>query len=262
MRRSASSHLPQHQKYDKFWAPSEPYSLYHMLAHDSLARKFVGGTVYHAYLKPTSYQRWHSPVSGKVVKAYFQPGIYSVQPLDVGTSAGETTKVTIASPISSILSASTLNSPSDFPQITLSHAYAAAMAPRAIIIIEADNPRIGHVALVPVGPGCEVTVTPDQHVTKGDELGMFHLPGSSMCIIFSKEVDVVFNLCGVKGEAIQADATPVEVNSGIATVRRKVEKASLEVRQVTVPRSEFGKTGYGGEIFGEDLWLSMCGFLY
>ncbi|KAH9217716.1 hypothetical protein DL95DRAFT_386203 [Leptodontidium sp. 2 PMI_412] len=50
-----------------------------MLAHDSLARRFVGGTVYHACLKPTSYQHWHSPVSGQVMKTYLQPSLYSVQ---------------------------------------------------------------------------------------------------------------------------------------------------------------------------------------
>lgn len=40
-----------------------------MLAHDKLAEQFVGGTVYQAFLSALSYHRWHSPVSGKIVKA-------------------------------------------------------------------------------------------------------------------------------------------------------------------------------------------------
>ena len=53
---------------DKFWIKSQRYSLEHMLANDTLVDKFIGGTVYQAYLSALSYHRWHSPVSGKVVK--------------------------------------------------------------------------------------------------------------------------------------------------------------------------------------------------
>ena len=61
---------------DRFWIKSQPYSILHMLANDSLAGMFAGATVYQAYLSPLSYHRWHSPVSGTIVKAYVKDGSY------------------------------------------------------------------------------------------------------------------------------------------------------------------------------------------
>ena len=54
----------------QFWIKTQPYSICFMLANDSLAEQFVGGTVYQAYLSLLSYHRWHSPVDGKIVRAY------------------------------------------------------------------------------------------------------------------------------------------------------------------------------------------------
>jgi phosphatidylserine decarboxylase len=61
---------------DKFWIKGQPYSLVHMLANDDLVDKFVGGTVYQAFLSALSYHRWHSPVSGKIVKTIVKDGTY------------------------------------------------------------------------------------------------------------------------------------------------------------------------------------------
>ncbi len=36
-----------------------------MLDNDPLVDKFVGGTIYQAFLSALSYHRWHAPVSGK-----------------------------------------------------------------------------------------------------------------------------------------------------------------------------------------------------
>lgn len=73
-----------------------------------------------------------------------------------------------------------------------SWSYLSAMAARAIIMIEADNPRIGLVAFVALGmnevSSNEVTVREGQHVTKGQEIGMFHFGGSSYCLLFEKRV--------------------------------------------------------------------------
>jgi phosphatidylserine decarboxylase len=57
------------KKIDHFWTKGQPYSLRHMLADDGLAAKFVGGTVYQAFLSAKAYHRWHSPVSGTVAKS-------------------------------------------------------------------------------------------------------------------------------------------------------------------------------------------------
>ena len=66
---------------DRFWIKGQPYSIVDMLAHDELAEKMVGGTIYQAFLSALSYHRWHSPVTGKIVKAYVQDGTYYSEPL-------------------------------------------------------------------------------------------------------------------------------------------------------------------------------------
>jgi len=153
---------------DRFWIKDEPYSLLDMLAHDELAPQFAGGTVYQAFLSALSYHRWHAPVSGRCVKAYVQPGAYYSEPLvDAGgTEGGKST----------------------------SQAYVTAVATRAIIFIEADNPAIGLMAFLGVGLAeistCEITVGEGQRVRKGDQLGMFHFGGSTHCVVFSRETDV------------------------------------------------------------------------
>jgi phosphatidylserine decarboxylase len=94
-----------------------------MLANDSLAPLFVGGTVYQAYLSPLSYHRWHSPVNGTVTKVYVKDGTYySEAPSEGFDAAG----------------------PND------SQAYITAVATRALIFIEADNPDIGLMCVLAV----------------------------------------------------------------------------------------------------------------
>lgn len=45
---------------------------------------------------------------------------------------------------------------------------------------------------------CEITAYEGQHVTKGDELGMFHFGGSTHCLLFRPGVNLVFDLHGQK----------------------------------------------------------------
>lgn len=52
----------------RFWIKTQPYCLTHMLAGDELADRFVGGTVCQGFLSARGYHRWHSPVSGTIVK--------------------------------------------------------------------------------------------------------------------------------------------------------------------------------------------------
>ena len=64
---SAPYRIARHVKeHDRFCIKSQPFSMAHILANDSLAPMFAGGTIYQAFLSPLSYQRWHSPVSGTV----------------------------------------------------------------------------------------------------------------------------------------------------------------------------------------------------
>merc|ERR1711939_183682 len=158
---------------NQFWVKGQPYSVTDMLAHDSLADQFVGGTVYQAFLSALSYHRWHAPVSGKLVKAYVVDGTYYSEPLfeDFGP-----------------------NKSADPEGEVTSQGYLTATATRAIMFFEADNPAIGLMAFLGIGmcevSTCEMTVKEGQHVKKGDEIGMFHFGGSTHCLMFKKGVEV------------------------------------------------------------------------
>ncbi|KAJ5707905.1 hypothetical protein N7488_007706 [Penicillium malachiteum] len=162
---------------DKFWIKSQPYSVIDMLAHDPYAEQFIGGTVYQAFLSALSYHRWHAPVSGKVVKAFVQDGTYYSEPLfeGVGNPQPHSQDIDIAG------------------QVT-SQGYITATATRAIIFIEADDPAISLMAFIGVGMAevstCVITVKEGQHITKGDEIGMFQFGGSTHVLLFRPGVNV------------------------------------------------------------------------
>ncbi len=192
---SAPYRIARHVKqYDRFWIKSQPYSIAHMLAHDTLAPLFVGGTVYQAYLSPLSYHRWHSPVNGTILKAYAKDGTYySEAPSEGYDPAG----------------------PND------SQGYITAVAARALIFIEADNPDIGLMCVMPVGmcevSTCQLTVYEGQRVRKGEQIGMFHFGGSTHCLIFRPGVNVEFDL---QGQTPGLRSNNIPVNSRMATVSK------------------------------------------
>jgi phosphatidylserine decarboxylase len=180
--------------HDRFWIKSQPYSIAHMLANDSLASLFAGGTVYQAYLSPLSYHRWHSPVSGTITKAYVKDGTYYSEAPSEGFDP---------------------EGPNE------SQAYITEVATRAIMFIEADAQDIGLMCLLAVGMAevstCETTLYPGRHVTKGEQIGMFHFGGSTHCLIFRPGVNLEFDLHGQK-PGLHSQNIPV--NSRIATVLR------------------------------------------
>lgn len=177
---------------DTFWIKSQPYSLYHMLAGDPLTGQFVGGTVYQAFLSALSYHRWHSPVSGKIMKTKLIDGSYYAEALSEGFDPA---------------------GPNE------SQGYITQVASRALIFIEADNPDIGLMAVLFVGmsevSSNEITVSVGQHVKKGDQLGMFHFGGSTHCLIFRPQVKLEFDL---HGQTPGLDSNNVPVRSKIAKV--------------------------------------------
>ena len=177
---------------DRFWIKAQPYSLRHMLADDTLAPQFDGGTVYQAFLSALSYHRWHSPVSGTVVKTRVQPGTYYSETPAEGFDP---------------------SAPND------SQGYITEVAARAMIFIQADNPDIGLMCFMPVGmaevSSCDIRVYEGQHVKKGDQLGMFHFGGSTHCLIFRPGVKLTFNL---HGQTPGLNSSNIPVNAEIATV--------------------------------------------
>lgn len=179
---------------DRFWIKAQPYSLQHMMADDPLIEDFVGGTIYQAFLSALSYHRWHSPVSGRIVKTRVVDGSYYAAALAEGFDPA---------------------SPND------SQAYITEVASKALVFIEADNPRIGLMAVLFVGmaevSSNEITVREGQHVMKGDQLGMFHFGGSTHCLIFRPEVRLRFDL---RRQTPGLDTQNIPVRSRIATVGR------------------------------------------
>ncbi|KXG51825.1 Phosphatidylserine decarboxylase-related protein [Penicillium griseofulvum] len=162
---------------DRFWVKGQPYSVLDMLDHNDLAPQFVGGTVYQAFLSALSYHRWHSPVTGKVVKAYVVDGTYYSEPLFEGVGYPSMSQKEI-----------------DMAGQVTSQGYITSVATRALIFIEADEPAIGLVAFIGVGMAevstCDITVKEGDRVNKGDEIGMFHFGGSTHCLLFRKGVNV------------------------------------------------------------------------
>ena len=173
------------KKRDKFWIKAQPYSLVHMMNGDPLADQFVGGTIYQAFLSALAYHRWHSPVSGKIVKTQVIDGSYYAEALSEGFDPA---------------------GPNE------SQAYITQVATRGLVFIEADNPDIGLMCVMFVGMAevstCEIGVYEGQHVNKGDELGMFHFGGSTHCLFFRPGVNLEFDLHGQK-PGLDSDNIPV-----------------------------------------------------
>jgi phosphatidylserine decarboxylase len=168
-----------------------------MLANDDSVEQFVGGTVYQAFLSATNYHRWHSPVAGKIVRAFVQPGTYYSEADSEGKDAVEP-----------------MNSQS----------YLAHVAARAIILIEADDPVIGLMAFVPVGmsdvSSCliDAKVTPGYHIEKGEELGYFQFGGSTHCLVFRHGAIAEF--------ALGAIPQPHDPHAPLVRVRSKLAIAN------------------------------------
>ena len=178
---------------NKFWIKGQPYSIQHMLNNDERTELFVGGSVYQAFLSAKSFHRWHSPVSGKIIKTENVDGTYYSETPTVGyDEAG----------------------PNE------SQGYISQVAARALVFIEVDNPKIGLMAIVFIGmaevSSCDIQVYEGQHVTKGQPIGTFHFGGSSHCLLFRKGVDVEFEL--PEDNPPSLDAYNLFVNSKLATV--------------------------------------------
>lgn len=174
------------QAQSEFWIKSQPYSLADMLGGDYVDQ-FVGGHVWQAFLSPFDYHRWHSPVTGTIRKAYVKEGLYFSQ----ATSEGQ--------------------DPTDQDH---SEAYITHVQTRAIIFIEADDPMIGLVCVMPVGmveiSSCILAtdIQAGATVEKRQELGFFQFGGSTHCVLFGPRA--------IQGFATKVDQT-VQFGNKIAT---------------------------------------------
>lgn len=166
--------------WDTFYLKGQPYSLLNMLhMNQAMAGRFVGGTVYQAFLSALSYHRWHAPVGGTVRGIEQVPGTYYSENWFEGLAGARDAerKPDPAAP-------------------NYSQPYISAVATRGIIYIEADNPKIGLMAIVFIGmvevSSCEFTVREGERIKKGQPIGMFHFGGSSHCMLFRPGVELEF----------------------------------------------------------------------
>ncbi|QRW26708.1 phosphatidylserine decarboxylase family protein [Rhizoctonia solani] len=163
------------KKHDKFWLKGTmDYSLCDIFDGDKeTAELFVGGTVYQAFLSPQDYHRWHSPVKGTVKQARIVDGTYYAVLPDEGENGD--------------------------PRGTLirSQPWLTVAATRAIITIEADDPKIGLVAFIGIGMAevstCQLSIGAGDSVAPGKEIGMFHFGGSSHALIFGPKTKITFS---------------------------------------------------------------------
>ena len=144
---------------DSFWLKGEPYSLRDMLRGTRYLEQFVGGYVYQSYLSGADYHRWHAPVDGVVRDAVVVEGLMFSN---------------LVNDISGVAS----------------QAYYTAVNTRGLTFIEADDPAIGVVCVMPIGitevSSITLTARAGDHVRKGDQLGYFGFGGSTIAALFEK----------------------------------------------------------------------------
>ncbi|NNG16345.1 MAG: phosphatidylserine decarboxylase [Gemmatimonadales bacterium] len=149
----------------QFWLKGQPYSLENML-NGMHVPEFEGGHVFQAFLSGANYHRWRSPVKGTILSQTIVEGLMFSELHAEGfdQSAG-----------------------------TLSQGYQASVNTRGLVFIQADDPTIGLVCVMPIGiteissiSFCRDPKT-NPRVEKGDELGWFSYGGSTLCLVFRKE---------------------------------------------------------------------------
>jgi len=182
---------------EKFWVKEQPYSIRNILDSDKRAEQFDGGTIYQAFLSGLSYHRWHSPVSGTIVKTKVVSGSYYLENINVKDDT---------------------SAPNE------SQRFLTAVASRGLIFIEADGP-IGLMCFVAVGmsevSSCDIKVQPGQRVEKGEQIGMFHYGGSSHCLLFRDNVDLEYEqiACNYNTGGFNVNSTNVPVKAQLFRVK-------------------------------------------
>jgi phosphatidylserine decarboxylase len=204
MRVLCVSHRAPGEEARPIWLKGQYYSIYDMLDRDEEhANQFVGGTVYQAYLSTVDYHRWHAPVDGVITKTVMVPGTYYAALPDHGAGPDDPG----------------LEEGDPAGAIFRSQAWLTAVATRALVYIRADNPDIGLMCFMAIGmrevSTCEITVQVGERVKIGDDLGTFHIGGSSHTMIFRPHVKVTF-----------ADHVKINKHIKVKSIIGQVERAA------------------------------------
>lgn len=187
---------------DTFWLKGHRYSLKHLFNNISdpdnvdqpLHKKFIGGTVYQAYLLPSDYHQWTMPFSGTVKKIVTIPGTYFA------------------------LSNALVNpaQPDEFASLVEGLPYLTIVSARKIAIIKADNEKIGTVCFIPVGlqeissvKFFENLENEGKHLDKGHALGTFQFGGSTVCMVFEPNINIKWHVSQLQHVLIRAKIAEV-----------------------------------------------------
>ncbi|CAB4419031.1 unnamed protein product [Rhizophagus irregularis] len=151
-----------------------PWTIGELLANSKYANDFGGGKFMHAFLAPYDYHRLHAPVDGKVLEAKVIPGQTY---LEVNVKKHSNDKYRLI-PTRALYAP---NSPG----------YQFCQA-RGLIVI--DSPKVGKVAVLPIGM-CQVSsvvlsVKEEEEVKKGDEISYFQFGGSDYVLLFQAQSKV------------------------------------------------------------------------
>lgn len=160
----------------EFWIKDDQYSLIDTFGgRREIASQFVGGPAYQGYLSATHYHRWHSPLDGRLILSWVEPGTYYAQRPNQGQNPGTW-------------------------EGTGSQTYLPHVATRAIFIFR--HAKCGYVAMVCIGmvevSTCVINkewiVKPGDKpktISRGVEIGHFEYGGSTHMLLFEKGKVVV-----------------------------------------------------------------------
>ncbi|KAF7794667.1 hypothetical protein EIP86_005805 [Pleurotus ostreatoroseus] len=154
--------------------------------------KFAGGVFTHSFLGPTDYHRQHAPIAGTIKEAKVIPGLcYLEVVLDTTTKGRPRLGMhrAMRRVDGQLRSSNSLDAP-DSPGYQFLQA-------RGLILIESDDPKIGLVAVLPIGmaqvSSVVLSVKKGDRVEKGQEISCFQLGGSDIVMVFQKQANVQLN---------------------------------------------------------------------
>ncbi|CAB4479488.1 phosphatidylserine decarboxylase-related protein [Rhizophagus irregularis] len=151
-----------------------PWTIGELLADSKYAKDFAGGKFMHAFLAPYDYHRQHAPVDGKVLEAKVIPGQTY---LEVNVKKHSNGK-------HRLIPTRALDAP-DSPGYQFCQA-------RGLIVI--DSPKVGKVAVLPIGmaqvSSVVLSVEEEHEVKKGEEISYFQFGGSDIVLLFQAQSKV------------------------------------------------------------------------
>ena len=157
-------------------AKGREYTLSALLASETEAARYEGGSYLTLYLSPRDYHRIHAPATGQVTRSTYVPGtLYPVNPAAVAQVDGLFAR----------------------NERLITHLETERFGPIALVMVGATC--VGHIKVVydaAIGTntgGAEIVrrdYLPPRTLERGDELGVFEM-GSTVVLIVQKGVEIV-----------------------------------------------------------------------